>query len=110
MSEADSSPVSGVGPLGTLGSAVAMAETRVAGRPDSTACPGSVGPNNDSADDAPIVVAACSTALRVRLRSVQASVSSLVQVAAVAYPASKRGPGSVPPAWVNAAVTTAVAG
>ena len=58
MPAAPSGQVSGVSPAGAAGLAVDMAETLVAGWPDCTAWAGSVGPNSESTDAGPTVVAA----------------------------------------------------
>ena len=56
-----------------------MDDTLVAGWADWTACAGSVGPNSESTDAGPTVMAACSTAVRVNVRSAQAWVSKRPQ-------------------------------
>jgi hypothetical protein len=76
--------VSGVTPAGAPGSAVDIADTRVAGRPDCTGCAVSLGPNSESTDAGPTVVVACSTPRRVSVRSAQAWVSSRDQPSPVA--------------------------
>src|SRR5664279_932391 len=110
MPDAASSQVSGPSPARADGSAVDTADTRVAGSPETAGNAGSDGPNSESTDAGPTVVAACWIAARVSVRSVHAWVSSLDQLTPVAYPSSSRGAGVTPPTDVALDATATAAG